>query len=563
MSDEESRSDETHHDLTPDVIAAAEALAGRPATSEAHRELMLRRLPEMRRSLQALRASEFAEDQQPALHFQPLGAPASAAAGETIASLASTPILDYDGDPESLAFATVADLARLLRAGKVTSRQLTAMYLARLKRWGPDLRCVVNRVPDEEALAAAERADAEIAAGHWRGPLHGIPYGAKDLFAWHGLPTTCGVKPYESQYLREDATVLRRLEEAGALLIAKLSMGELAMGDVWFGGTTRNPWRPEEGSSGSSAGSGSAVAAGLVGFALGTETWGSIISPSVVCGVTGLRPTFGRVPRTGAMALSWSMDKIGPMARGVEDCALIFAAIAGADGRDVSVAPGAPPFVWNPAAGPGELADLAHLAGLRIGIDRAAFAALEEQDDLRSLKPIYEEAIRVLEGLTGGPLISVHLPAPNPAYDALPMLIIGVEGAASFSTLIAEGRLDDLAQQAEWNWPNVFRTAATVPATEFVQAQRVRSHLQQAVAAAMADVDLYLTVPRVGPSLAYTNLTGHPEIVTRCGRTEDGLPVSLSLVGALYGEAALLRVALAYEQATPWHREWPRPEGTA
>jgi len=422
------------------------------------------------------------------------------------------------------------------------------MYLARLKRYGGDLRCVVNLVPDAIAFEQASRADAEIAAGRYRGPLHGIPYGVKDLFATSGLPTTFGAKPYESQHLPDEATVVRRLEDAGAILLAKLSMGELAMGDVWFGGLTRNPWSPETGASGSSAGSASAVAAGLVAFALGTETWGSIISPSTVCGVTGLRPTFGRVSRHGAMPLSWSMDKVGPMCRSVADCALVLAAIAGPDGLDRSVAENTPPFLGEVNGG---------IAGLRIGIDVAGFDQLTTREKLKPLLPQLTAAVRTLERLTGTPLIPVQLPAQNPAYGVLPGLIIGVEGAASFASLIADGGLDALEQQEQKNWPNLFRVAATVPATEYVQAQRIRSQLQHAFAEATEDVDIYVTVPRTDPSLAYTNLTGHPEIVTRCGRTAEGMPVSLSFVGSLFEEDALLRVAHLFEQTMAMHREWP------
>ncbi|MBC8103968.1 MAG: amidase [Cytophagales bacterium] len=534
-------------EITPEQIEGAAALAGRPEPTVPHRELMRASLGEMRRHLIALRTAEEAEGMPPALYFATLPAALPPDGPSASVVFQPYPLPDFGGDVNSLALASVSDLARLLAARKVTSRQLTQMYLARLKEFGPRLFCVINLVPDEVALAQADQADREMAEGNWRGPLHGIPYGAKDLLATRDLPTTFGAKPYENQQLGYDATVLQRLQEAGAVLIAKLSMGELAMDDTWFGGKTRSPWNLEEGSSGSSAGSGSAVAAGLVGFALGTETWGSIISPSVVCGVTGLRPTFGRVSRHGAMALSWSMDKIGPMCRSVEDCAHVFAAIHGPDGLDLSVAEKVP-FSWDPASG---------TTGLRVGIDVTAFAELQTSDAVRALKPAYDEAIRRLETLIGKPLIPVALPPKTPAYEALPMLIIGVEGAASFAGLMASGGLEELAQQEDWNWPNLFRTAATVPATEFLQAQRVRTFLQRAFAEAMRDVDVYVTIPRVGPSLSYTNLTGHPEIVTRCGRTEDGLPISLSFVGDLFREDAILSIANAFEQATGWNREWP------
>jgi Asp-tRNA(Asn)/Glu-tRNA(Gln) amidotransferase A subunit family amidase len=532
--------------ITAEQIAAAEALAGRPETTEEQRLLMQKSLTAMRQKLLALRTAPQAEGMSPALRFATRPA-APPLADHSSVTFEPGPLPDFSGDRETLAFASATDLARLLKAGRVTSRALTEMYLARLKKFGPRLHCVVNLVPDDVALAKADVADREIKSGNWRGPLHGIPYGAKDLLATRELPTTFGAAPYRHQYLGYDATVLQRLEAAGAILAAKLSMGELAMEDTWFGGRTRNPWRPDEGSSGSSAGSGSAVAAGLVGFALGTETWGSIVSPSFVCGVTGFRPTYGRVSRHGAMALSWSMDKIGPMCRSVEDCAYVFSVIQGWDGLDLSVAETAP-FAWDAST---------DISDMRIGIDTMAFDELETSEKMRPLKPFYDSAVCQIEEISGRPLIPVRLPERSAAYDALPMLIIGVEGAASFASLMASGGLDELAQQEDWNWPNIFRTAATIPATEYLQAQRVRSHLQSNFAEAVCDVDVYVTVPRLGPSLSYTNLTGHPEIVVRCGRTDEGLPVSLSIVGGLFRDDAALRVSHAYEKATDWNREWP------
>jgi Asp-tRNA(Asn)/Glu-tRNA(Gln) amidotransferase A subunit family amidase len=532
--------------ITDEQIAAAEALAGRPETTDAHRCLLLKSLAEMREKLTVLRTADAAEGRAPAVRFAPVPTP-ERLTGERFVEFASQPVPPFDGDVATLAFATASDLARLLKAGKVTSRALTEMYLSRLKKFGPKLSCVVNLVPDAVALACADQADREIQAGNWRGPLHGIPYGAKDLLATRDLPTTFGAAPYEHQQLGYDATVLQRLEAAGAVLVAKLSMGELAMDDTWFGGKTRNPWNTEKGSSGSSAGSGSAVAAGLVGFALGTETWGSIVSPSVVCGVTGFRPTFGRVSRHGAMALSWSMDKIGPMCRSAEDCAHVFAAIEGPDGLDDSVTENAS-FLWNRDS---------DISGLRIGIDATAFAELQTNEKMQPLKRLYEAAVHQIETLSGRPFIPVALPERTPAYDALPMLIIGVEGAASFAKLMASGGLDELAQQGDWNWPNIFRTAATVPATEYLQAQRVRSHLQKTFAESVREVDLYLTIPGLGPSLSYTNLTGNPEVVLRCGKDSAGLPVSFSLVGGLFRDDVLLRAADTFEASTNWGREWP------
>jgi Asp-tRNA(Asn)/Glu-tRNA(Gln) amidotransferase A subunit family amidase len=452
-------------------------------------------------------------------------------------------IPSFDGRIESLALASVVDLARLLKARRITSVDLTRMYLDRLKKFGPRLNCVVT-LTEELAMRQAELADKEIAAGKYRGPLHGIPWGAKDLLATRGIRTTFGAKPYENQILDYDATVVRKLEEAGAVLVAKLSMGELAMGDVWFGGVTRNPWRPSAGSSGSSAGPGSATAAGLVGFSIGTETLGSIVSPSVVNGVTGLRPTYGRVSRYGAMALVWTMDKIGPMCRSVEDCALVLHAIYGSDGLDPTAAD--VPFVWNPGS---------RLSGLRVGIDSAAFESVSRNE---KRKPIYETVITTLKSLGVEPQ-PVSLPKQTPALSALPSLIIDVESSASFQKLTASGRLGERAQQGQGNWPNTFRTGSLISAADYLIAMRHRAQLQRSMADALKEVDCFVTIPFAGPNIYYTNLTGHPTLVTRCGML-GGLPQMVEFTGNLYREDAILRLGFAYERATDHHKLWPDTE---
>ena len=533
-------------DITTDDLAILERLAGREATEE-QRKMMAEPLVSLREALKATRLSDFA-DAAPAFHFDPIIAGTTLPTGENRCVLRDAPAPDYNGDPETLAFRTAAELARLISARKVTSSELTQMYLARLKKFGPRLLCVVS-LCEELALVEAAQADAEIAAGKYRGPLHGIPYGLKDLFAAKGTKTTFGAEPYAEQLWDFDSPVAARLRDAGAILVAKLSMGELAMGDVWFGGTTRNPWKPETGSSGSSAGSGSATAAGLVGFAIGTETLGSIVSPCVVCGTTGLRPTFGRVPRTGAMPLSWTMDKVGPICRSVEDCALVFAAIHGPDGQDKSCLDGVP-FSWNAADG---------IAGLRIGLDKPTLDNMADDERGKKLLPIYQRARSVLEEM-GVTFIPISLPEKNPAYDGISRLTIGAEGAASFAKLREDGGLERLKQQDVWNWPNSFRVGATIPAADYIQSQRVRSHLQRAMADALKEVDVYVTFPWFGPSLNYTNLTGHPTVITRCGATEDDLPVMIEFTAALCREDAALRVAHAYESATTWNREWPDTE---
>jgi Asp-tRNA(Asn)/Glu-tRNA(Gln) amidotransferase A subunit family amidase len=518
-------------------IAAADKIVGR-SHSAAEREQMVRRVARNRDELKAVREVELGAA-EPAAQFDPRLPGTRTPRGKNDVRVTRGPTPVFSGSVESLAFLSVVELSRLIRARKVTSTELTRMYLERLKRFDPALNCVVT-LTEELALEQAVRADREIAAGHIRGPLHGIPWGAKDLLATRGIPTTWGARPYQHQVFDKDATVVQRLTEAGAVLIAKLSLGELAQGDVWFGGRTKNPWRPREGSSGSSAGPASATAAGLVGFSIGSETLGSIVSPSVTCGVTGLRPTYGRVSRAGAMALCWTLDKIGPICRGVEDCALVLGAIHGPDGRDGTVAD--IPFRWDPRA---------RLSEIRVGYDVAAFDSLKKN---AAQKKVYDEVLATLRRL-GIELRPVTLPPSSSTYESLGMLI-SVESAASFEKLTTSGRAALLERQGPDAWPNTFRVGATVPAVDYLQLLRVRRQLQGAMAAALRDVDVYVTVPFAGPTLLFTNFTGHPSVVTRCGM-RSGRPQSVEFIGGLYQEAAALRVALANEQATDWHTQWP------
>jgi Asp-tRNA(Asn)/Glu-tRNA(Gln) amidotransferase A subunit family amidase len=410
------------------------------------------------------------------------------------------------------------------------------MYLARLKKYGPRLNCLIT-LTEDLALAQAKRADEEIASGRYRGSLHGVPYGAKDLLATKGIRTTWGSKPYIDQVPDHDATVIERLEKAGAVLVAKLSMGELAWGDVWFGGKTRNPWNYEQGSSGSSAGSASATAAGLVGFSIGTETWGSIISPSTRCGVTGLRPTYGRVSRAGAMALSWTMDKIGPICRSVEDCALVFAAIAGPDGKELGVVD--LPFDWDPAS---------DLRTIRIGYLKKSFEA-----DSKTQKND-RAALEVLRSL-GIELVPFELPANLPIQPLA--VILSAESAAAFDELTRSNQDDLMARQERHAWPNAFRVSRFIPAVEYIQANRVRTLLMQEMAEKMRTVDVYVAPSSDDDNGLLTNLTGHPAVVVPDGFDEKGSPTSISFIGGLYEEAKTLRVALAYQQATDFHTKHP------
>jgi Asp-tRNA(Asn)/Glu-tRNA(Gln) amidotransferase A subunit family amidase len=451
---------------------------------------------------------------------------------------------------EELAFLPVTELSELLRRRKVTSTQLTEMYLARIARFDPVLKAVVT-VTADRARAQAKAADAEIARGKYRGPLHGIPWGAKDLFAVRGYKTTWGAGPYRDQVIDADAEVVKRLDAAGAVLLAKLTLGELAQGDIWFGGTTKNPWNVAQGSSGSSAGPASATSAGLVGFAIGTETLGSISSPSTRNGVTGLRPTYGRVPRTGAMALSWSMDKIGPICRSVEDCALVLEAIHGPDGVDRAVKD--VPFSWDATLRP---------QSLRVGYVKSAFdlAEKDEKGQLQHGTKKFDDA--ALDALTklGVKLIPVELPALN--YGAM-RIILRAEAAAAFDELTRSGRDRELVQQTPNDWANTFRTARFIPAVDYVNANRVRTIAMQKWHALFETVDV-IVVPTTGASqLVATNLTGHPAVILPSGFRDTSdtdktqVPVSLTFLGGLYQEAKLLAVARAWQDSTTFHLQHP------
>ena len=450
-------------------------------------------------------------------------------------------------DLGDVAFWPVTQLAPLIRSRAVSSTDLTKMYLARMKKYAPKLLCLVT-LTEDLALQQAAAADAEIKAGKYRGPLHGIPFGLKDLYDTKAIPTTWGAEPFENRVPDANATCVERLYKAGAVLIAKLSMGALAQGDVWFKGQTKSPWPSDaarakgeydRGSSGSSAGSASATASGLVGFALGTETLGSIVSPSSACGTVGLRPTYGRVSRHGAMALSWTMDKVGPICRGVEDCALVLDAIYGPDGHDRSVA--ADPFHWEPRK---------PLKSLRVGILQRDFDQLQGER-----KKIYDQALDDLKkaGVTT---------APAEYQEDLTAIryLLEAEGAAAFDDITRDGQVRTLRGQGAGDWPNTFRSARLIPAVEYIQAQRVRSSLVERFEKFMADWDV-VVVPGSGP-LTTTNLTGNPQVVVRCGYTEPPnarqSPWSmLGFLGKIYDEGSPLRVALAYEQATEWHKKTP------
>ncbi len=588
--------------ITVAMIEAAEAIAG-IALTPAQRETLVDGLTEQRDSVEAIRSLRLQNPTAPAFVFDPLPAGVVLETTHVPARLGPPPdvqkLIAANAGPtreEDLAFATLREQAELLRTRKLTSVALTKLYLGRLKKYQPQLLFVIN-LTEERALAQAAAADRELAAGRTRSPLHGTVWGAKDLLAVKDYPTTWGAAGFERQQIATDATVVERLDAAGAVLVAKLTMGALAQGDLWgypagsgkSGGRTRNPWNTHQGSSGSSAGSASAVSAGCVSFAIGTETLGSIASPSTRCGVTGLRPTFGFVPRTGAMALSWTMDKIGPIARSVEDCALVLSIIAGPDGQDRSVKAAAcnwdADFDWR---------------RLRIGYLKSAFdtpklEALEPPKETLSAKALDEfnarrkrqqdsfrratydarfhtAALSALRTMGAHPT-PVDLPRDLHLGDQVPLL--EAEAAAAFEELTLSGRDALLAGQKDFDWPNQFRQARFYSAVDYIQAQRARSLAIAAMQELFATVDIIVT-PSFGAQLVATNLTGHPAVIVPNGlrgpdapeaETEEGsdgfteggpgTPVSLTFLGALYSDARLAAFARVYQQQTGFHRARP------
>jgi Asp-tRNA(Asn)/Glu-tRNA(Gln) amidotransferase A subunit family amidase len=449
---------------------------------------------------------------------------------------------------EDIAFSSVAQLSRWIEGQKLSSQRLTSIYLARIEKFNPKLRCVIT-LTREHALAQAKKADAEISAGKYRGPLHGIPWGAKDLLDTAGIPTTYGAEPFRNRVPAKDAAVVKRLDDAGAVLVAKLSLGALALNDIWFGGQTMNPWLLEEGSSGSSAGPGAATSAGLVGFAIGSETGGSIVAPSMRCGITGLRPTYGRVPRTGAMTLCWSLDKLGPMARRVEDAMLVLHAISGPDAGDLSSVPSKLDF----DAG-------ADVQGLRVGY----FPGWMNQDPATDVDRAALETVKRIG------MVPVEVAIPAWPYDSLD-LILFAEGAAAFEELTLGGGLDQLKVQTPDAWPNLFRQARFLSAVDFVQADRFRRKVAEEMARVFSQVDLLLVPSLRDEMLTITNFTGHPSLTLRAGFVEVSearsdwapdpknplprfspprrVPHGITLIGRLFEEGTLGRAGIALERA--------------
>jgi Asp-tRNA(Asn)/Glu-tRNA(Gln) amidotransferase A subunit family amidase len=512
-------------DITLDDLKAVEKLAGIEYT-DAERKALLEEVKSFRRGYETVRAEPITYMTEPRTVFTPLGGGSLPDSRVRVATT-RTSISRQGMSAEQIAFLSLRQLAHLVKTRQITSKDLTTIYLDRLKRYGPPLQCVVT-LTEELAMRQAERADREIAAGRYRGPLHGIPYGIKDLFATKGIRTTWGAEPYKDQVPDYDATVVQRLEQAGAVLVAKLTMGALALGDVWFGGVTKNPWNPKQGSSGSSAGSGSATAAGLVGFAIGTETLGSITSPSVRCRVTGLRPTYGRISRFGGMALSYTMDKVGPMCREVEDCALVFAALCGADPKDPSSV--SRPFDYRPRR---------DLRGARIGY-------VEGKTSIDVSKDPFLENLRRL----GAELRPVKFtPVPEGMIN-----ILDVECGSAFDEFTRGELIDQLKNSP---WPVTFRASRYVPAVEYLQAQRARTLLMERFERELGDLDAYVE-SGIGSTIVHTNLTGHPQIVIPQGDDGKGNSVARSIIGRLYKEDRLLQIARLAQEGSDFHRQHPR-----
>ena len=485
-------------------------------------------LSDQLKNIENMRKVELPNSVPPAYNFNPIPI------GKTFSKI-QKPFKSSDyskaimpADINQLAYYSTGQLAFLIHTKKITSVKLTEFFMQRLKKYSPQLHCVIT-FTDSLAMQQARNADKEIAAGKYRGMLHGIPYGIKDMYATKNYPTTYGAPPYINQVINEDATVVKKLREAGAVLIAKLSLGELAMDDVWFGGLTRNPWDTTKGSSGSSAGPAAAVSAGLVPFAIGSETWGSIISPASVCGVTGLRPTFGRVSRSGAMALSWTMDKVGPLCRNTEDCAIVLNAICGVDGKDEAMID--VPFNYSPVV---------NLTGIKIGYFKNEF----ERDTIIN-KPFNDAVMEQLKK-AGAQLVPLELPK-LPVNDM--SILLMCEAASAFDELTLTNRDDLLVQQNKYRWPNFFRAAHFFPATEYIRANRLRYLLVQQMNDVMKQVAICIAPSLAGDNLLVTNLTGHPSVVIPTGFVDAKTPTSIVFIGQLFEEGKMLAIAKKIQDA--------------
>lgn len=504
--------------------------------TKAERDSMLSNLEEYQKSFQSIHQYKLDNNVPMSLVFDPIPAGHKINTVQKPIDWGMPKEVKMPSNKEELAFYPVYKLAVLIRAKQITSTELTQLYLKRIKKYADTLQCAIS-ILETTALQQAKRADEEIARGKYRGPLHGIPYGIKDLLSVDGTETTWGAAPYKGQVISETATIVKKLEEAGAVLTVKLTLGALAMGDIWYGGVTKNPWNLKDGSSGSSAGSASATVAGLVAFAIGTETLGSIVSPSTRCGASGLRPTFGAVSRHGAMALSYSMDKIGPLCRSVLDCAIVFNTIRGEDDLDRTTRAAA--FNYDSKFS---------IKKLKVGYFKNWFEGKypshdNDQKSLEALKNLGVELIP-LEWDSKLPISAVRL-------------MLTAEAAASFDELTRSNRDSLMTDQREWAWPNTFRAARFIPAVEYINASRLRQVLIQEFYAKTKDFDVIVTPSFGGSQLLTTNLTGNPCVVVPNGFTDKGSPTSISFLGKLFGEASIISLVRAYQEATEWDEKIP------
>ena len=500
--------------------------------TDAERDSMLNEVLDNMTAIKAVHSQHLDNWVTPALYFDPVPT------GMTLSQIQkpikwTTQKVEMPKNRADLAFYTVAQLASLIKNKKITSVDLTKFFIERLTKYSDTLHCVIS-ITEETALLQAKRADDEISRGKYRGLLHGIPYGVKDLIAVKGTKTTWGAAPFKNQEIDQTATVVEKLEKAGAVLVVKLSLGALAMGDVWYGGKTRNPWNLLRGSSGSSAGSASAVAAGLIPFAIGSETLGSIVSPSTECGTTGLRPTFGRVSRAGAMTLCWSLDKLGPLTRYAEDAAIVLETIRGEDGKDRTV--------HNMPFNFGEI----NISKLRIGYPTNVFDSLpKSRNEWRTLE--------MLEKM-GAKLIPMELKTSIPPK-IIDIILMG-ECAAAFDELTRTNLDDELTMQTKGSWPNQFRAARLLPAVDYINANRLRTKMIEEVNNFMKNFDVIVTSNFGVNQLQITNMTGHPVVVMPNGFVE-GRPSSISFIGNLFDEATILALAKAYQDATDFDEKHP------
>lgn len=521
--------------ITSALIEQAGRLIGLEFKNE-HREMMVRSLEMNRNAYEEIRSFQLNNAVAPALVFDPLPQGYLPPSPQGPVQWDIPDDVALPSNMNELAFYSIPELASLIRSRKISSEALTQFFIERLEQYGDTLEAVVT-LTKENALAQARHADREIAMGRYRGPLHGIPYGAKDLLAVEGYKTTWGAMPYKDQQIEQTATVIRKLDEAGAILVAKLTLGALAMGDIWFGGVTKNPWNLAQGSSGSSAGAASTVSAGLLPFAIGTETLGSIVSPSTRCGTTGLRPTFGRVSRKGAMALSWSMDKIGPIARSAYDCAIVLEAIAGKDPGDVTTLDAAY-----------DVPSPADLSNFRVGYIKAFFDEDHsgKENDQRVLTDLLQMGIELEE-------VEWDFSVPVSAL----RIILTAEAAAAFDELTVSGRDSLLVAQGANAWPNTFRVARFTPAVEYINANRLRKILIEEVYALMKEYDVIVTPSYGGSQLLVTNLTGNPCLVAPNGFNASGSPTSISFIGNLFEEGKLVTLASAWQEHSGHHHKHP------